>query len=343
MLFMLLIVASGLLAVAQAQASNLSTAAATAPEPATRDRFATKPIAPELTLGELLSVLADRWSVRVPDTMGLYSASMIYPHTRKIRPAVVLMDEARMRQLVLPSIKQRELQNPLELRFEPGIKDSPANAGLTFAQAEKLTQSLRNISGYHDLDFDERGYLVLGKRVAGGSELARVLLRTAVESSEVFEIEGVEGSNAVAFGAFLSTQFNSAERGAIAYNRIQLDFKDFAELRGEPNLQAAFDPGFVFLHELAHGVWELPDEGHGGLGECEAFINQIRRQLGLPERVRYHYQVRGQANGGELGEMLFVEEDKEGRRRALKLMWNNRAVNSPVKPEAKDDKPLAEK
>jgi hypothetical protein len=332
----MLALAAGLFVPAQAQRSTVHTAAATAPAPATRDRLVTKPAAPELTLGELLAALSDRWSVRVPETMGVYSASLIYPQARKIRPAVVIMDEARMRQLVVPSIKQRDLRSPLEMRFEPGIKDSPANAGLTFSQAEKLSQSLRNISGYSDLAFDERGYLVLGHRVAGGSELARVLLRTAVESSEVFEVEGVEGSDIIAFGAFLSTQFNSAERGAVAYNRIQLDFKDFAELRGEANLQEAFDPGFVFLHELAHGVWELPDEGHGGLGECEAFINQIRRQLGLPERVRYHYQVRNQANGGELGEMQFIEADKQGRRRALKLIWNNRAVNSPGKLEAKD-------
>jgi hypothetical protein len=220
--------------------------------------------------------------------------------------------------------------HPLEMRFEPGIKNSPAQAGMKFAQADKLTNSLRSISGYQDLAFDERGYLVLGKRVVGGSELARMLLRTAVESSEVFEIESAEGSDTVAFGAFISAQFNNNERGAIAFNRIQLDFKDFTELRGDASVLDSFDPGFVFLHEVAHGVWELPDEGRGGLGECEAFINQIRRQLGLPERMRYHYQVRGQANGGELGEMQFVGQDAEGHRRALKLMWDNRVVNSNV-------------
>jgi hypothetical protein len=198
---------------------------------------------------------------------------------------------------------------------------------------------LRTISGYQDLAFDERGILVLGQRISGGSETARLLLRTAVESNEVFEIESVEGSDTIAFGAFLSAQFNNSEKATVAYNRIQLDFQDFDELRGEQRLKDAFDPGFVFLHEVAHGVWELPDEGRGGLGECEAFINQIRRELGLPERVRYHYQVRSQANGDEQGEMLFVE-DKEGRRRALKLIWNNRAVNSPGKSEAK---PLVEK
>jgi hypothetical protein len=155
-----------------------------------------------------------------------------------------------------------------------------------------------------------------------------MLLRTAVESNEVFEVESIEGSDLIAFGAFLSAQFANNERGAVAFNRIQLDFQDFNELRGDAALLEAFDPGFVFLHELAHGVWELPDEGKSGLGECEAFINQIRRQLGLPERVRYHYQVRGMAAGGEQGEMMFVGQGDDGRRRGMKLYWNNRAVNS---------------
>lgn len=322
--------------------TTLQAAAVTAPDDATRSRVGAKEkVLPDLSLGEFLTALSDRWSVRVPESMSVYTASIIYPKTRSIRSAVVLMDEARMRQLAPPLLKRQELLQPLEMRFDPGIKNSPAYLGMKFAQADQLTHSLRSISGYRDLAFDERGYLVLGKRMSGGSELARLLLRTAVESSEVFEIESIEGSDTVAFGAFLSTQFDSTEKGAVAFNRIQLDFKDFAELRGEASLIESFDPGFVFLHELAHGVWELPDEGRNGLGECEAFINQIRRQLGLPERLRYHYQVRGQANGGEWGEMMFVGQDTEGRRRALKLIWDNRVVNSnaPASPKGSATKP----
>ncbi|HEX4951555.1 MAG TPA: SPOR domain-containing protein [Blastocatellia bacterium] len=309
----------------------LQTAAATAPDDptATRKRTVTEPRAlPELSLGELVGALSDRWSVRLPESIGVYSASIINRKTGAIRAAIVMMDEARMQRLAPPLIKRQELLNPIELRFSPGVKNSPAHHGMNFATSEKLTKSLRTISGYQDLDFDERGYLVLGERISGGSDLARMLLRTAVESNEVFEIESIEGSDAIAFGAFLSAQFDNNERGAVAFNRIQLDFQDFSELRGNAALLEAFDPGFVFLHELAHGVWELPDEGKAGLGECEAYINQIRRQLGLPERVRYHYQVRGLPAGGEQGEMIFVSQGEDGRRQGLRLYWNNRAVNS---------------
>lgn len=313
--------------------TTVQSAAVTAPVDTTRSRYVTKskPL-PDLSLGEFINALSDRWSVRVPDSLGVYTASVINPKTRTIRPAVVMMDEARMRQLAAPAIKRPELLLPIEMRFEPGVKNSPANSGMSFKQSEKLTQSLKAISGFQDLSFDDRGYLVLGQRISGGSELARLLLRTAVESNEVFEIEGAEGSDAVAFGAFFSAQFSNAERGSIAYNRIQLDFNDFTELRGDDKLLESFDAGFVFLHELAHGVWELPDEGRGGLGECETFINQIRRQLGLPERVRYHYHIRGQANGGEQGELQFFGLDNQGNRRSYKLMWDNRAVNREVRP-----------
>jgi len=311
--------------------SAVHSAAATAPADEIKVKAKEK-VLPELSLGQFLNALSDRWGVRVPETIGVYTAALIAPKTRSIRTAVVLMDEARIRQFTLPFVKRPDLLNPFEMRFEPGVKNSPANTGMKFAQAEKLTQSLRQISGYQDLAFDERGYLILGKRISGGADLARMLLRTAVESNEIFEIESIEGSDAIAFGAFISTEFNNKEKGLVAFNRIQLDFKDFGELRGEQRLLDAFDPAFVFLHEIAHGVWELPDEGRGGLGECEAFINQIRRQLGLPERLRYHYQVRGQANGGELGEMIFIEQDSNGRHRPLKLLWDNRAVNSNTEP-----------
>jgi hypothetical protein len=318
------------------EATELRAEAAATPREATRSRIVGKAL-PDLGLGELLTALADRWTVRVPNHLGAYAASFVFPKTGQIRPAVVLLDEARLRQLTPPFAKHRDLLNPLEMRLEPGIKNSPAAEGMKYAQSEKLIASLRSISGFQELAFDDRGYLVLGQRVAGGSELARVLLRAAVESNESFEIESLDGSDTVVFGAFLSAAFNHSEHGRVEVNRIQLDFQDFAELRGDPRLLEAFDPGFVFLHELAHGVWDLADDEHAGLGECEAFINQIRRQLGLPERLRYHFKVRSLAGGGELGELLFTQPKDDTRpKQTLKLRWDNRTVNSNVKPTTPD-------
>ena len=321
---------------------RLTVAAATADE-ATRKRVvAPEKQLPEMGLGELLSALANKWAVRVPENFGLYSATIVFPKVGVMRPAIVLMSATQLRALPIPNLQRRELAHPLELRFDPGIKNSPTSDGLRFVEAERLAASLRAISGLQDLTFDERGILVLGNKIAGGSDLARVLLRAALESNEAFEVESQEGSELVVFGAFMNVRLTNAEKKPAKVSKIQLDFHDFAELRGDPRLLEAFDPGFVFLHELAHGVWDLPDDESGGLGKCETYINQIRRQLGLPERLSYFYKVRRQIGGIEFGEMLFVQPtDGTRHRQALKLQWNNRAVNSYIRLPINDPVPLS--
>jgi hypothetical protein len=49
----------------------------------------------------------------------------------------------------------------------------------------------------------------------------------------------------------------------------RLDFADFAHLRGDREVVAAFDLGFGVLHELVHGVLRLDDTG----GDCRQVGN----------------------------------------------------------------------
>src|SRR5581483_12334231 len=83
---------------------------------------------------------------------------------------------------------------------------------------------------------------------------------------------------------------------------VQIDFADFNKLSGDRAALRAFDLGLVILHELAHGVWSLRDsQTSEELGECETYINRIRRELDLPERQTYQAQVRfrpRQSTGG---------------------------------------------
>ncbi|MFN7929416.1 MAG: SPOR domain-containing protein [Blastocatellia bacterium] len=318
--------------IAPLPSSIVAKAAVTAPD-ATRKRVVTaEKSAPDLSLGELLQALSDKWAVRVPENLALYSARVVFPQAGVIRPAVVLLNEAQLRSFATPVVKHKELLHPLELRGEPGIRNSPTADSMKFTEAEQLAASLRSISGFQDLTFDERGVLVLGARITGGSELARTLLRAALESKAAIEIESLAGSDLVVFGAYINASFKNAEGKTAQISKIQLDFRDFAELRGDARLLSAFDPGFVFLHELAHGIWDLPDDERGGLGECETFINQVRRQLGLPERLTYFYKIRRQPGGSEWGEMMFTQPIEGTRRReALKLLWDNRAVNGVMR------------
>jgi hypothetical protein len=71
---------------------------------------------------------------------------------------------------------------------------------------------------------------------------------------------------------------------------LQLDFADFNCLSGAREAKASFDIGIALLHELAHGVLKLQDPpgNTDQIGECDAHINQIRRELRLPERLYYH-------------------------------------------------------
>jgi SPOR domain len=286
---------------------------------------------PDIGLGELLSAVEGKWGVRIPEGMMLINAQIVFPKLGIVKPAVVMMDEIKSRALISPFNKSREFKHPMELRFEPGIKNSPGNYSLDFKQSRELLTSLRNISGFKDLDFDDHGFLLLGDRVEGGSEIARVLLRAAANSTEIIEIESLESSDIVVFGSTVTAEYTNSAKGRVSHNRIQLDFNDFKSLRGDIRSRIAFDPGFVFLHELTHGVWKLSDDNRfGGVGECEEYINQIRRELNLPERAHYHFKVRKVAPGSEEGELIFVQrsDSKSQKREVMKLTWDNTAVGS---------------
>src|SRR5262249_16855838 len=75
----------------------------------------------------------------------------------------------------------------------------------------------------------------------------------------------------------------------IEMERVQLDFADFAQLRGDREAVAAFDLGFALLHELAHGVLHLPDAigDTANVGACDEHVNRMRRELKRPERQGY--------------------------------------------------------
>ena len=82
---------------------------------------------------------------------------------------------------------------------------------------------------------------------------------------------------------------------------------------GDSKARAAFSPAINMLHECAHAVFGYldPYDGNDALGECERYINQIRFELGLPQRVYYypHYSLAsGQAGLTFVqGELMFVE------------------------------------
>lgn len=178
-------------------------------------------------------------------------------------------------------------------RFRPGLRNSPGKESLSAAQLQHVLDSLRHKTGFLEMRFDEAGFLTLGDRTRyeGGSATARELLMATVDSPQAFVLEAYDHSPAVAFAHLITgdTYVDFRTRTQIETERVQLDFADFAQLHGDPAAVAAFDLGFILLHELVHGVWHLRDAvgDTANVGACDEYINRMRRELKLPERQGY--------------------------------------------------------
>lgn len=181
------------------------------------------------------------------------------------------------------------------LRYRPGLRNAPSEKRLDEKQLELLTRSLRAKTGFAELRFDDDGFLTLGDRsnIAGGSASARELLIATTEIKHAIDLESHPCSMSVSF-ARIADQicFESRATGAkIDRTAIQLDFNDFSQIRGDREAVAAFDIGFVLIHELGHTVLGLHDSYDNSPGDCETMVNRIRRELSFPERQTYLAQV----------------------------------------------------
>jgi hypothetical protein len=213
------------------------------------------------------------------------------------------------------------------LRYQGGVRNSIESAKLNPKQLNLVLKSLKAKSGFEELHFDSDGFLRIGdpQRFSGGSASARALLLAAVSSSQLVELENLSRSPEVAFARLAAVSiYESRSTGKrIVVQPLQIDFSDFDYLRGTSEVVASFDLGFAILHELVHAVLDLHDTGLGGdgLGDCEQYINIIRRELGLPERQAYLATVRDsvQSSTGvstKLAELQFARAlDRDGKTR----------------------------
>ncbi len=223
-------------------------------------------------------------------------------------------------------------------RYQFGVRNSPERP-LKTAQLAALLESLRRKSGFQEIHFDKDGFLRLGDRTKldGGSAVARELLVAAVDRSKAIDLENHDRSSKVAFARLTSSIiFISKATGAqVEVYPIEIDFGDFAHLRGAREVIEAFDIGFVVMHELAHAALGLHDAliNGQGPGECEEFINLIRRDLGIPERQNYAAKTFGRVaisfqKPSRLAELIFAYAPGRGRTKPqlLNLNWEAERV-----------------
>jgi hypothetical protein len=181
----------------------------------------------------------------------------------------------------------------LPVLAEPGKRQTKiiCRQELSLARRTELTGKLRRITGWADLGFDEGGSLRPGNRnPAGGSEAARNLLTQALSGSNILILEDASNRADVVFSEVVPGRWKEISFQAPPAYVVRIDFSDFDHLMGDQPALDAFDVGWGLLHEIDHIVNDSVDsEVLGRAGDCEDHLNQMRRELHLPERADYFF------------------------------------------------------
>lgn len=162
---------------------------------------------------------------------------------------------------------------------------------LALSRRIELKEKLRRITGWTDLDFDQNGALQLGvEQTVGGSQTARELLAAANKGKNVIVLEDASNRQDVVFCRVVEGRWKTDELNKPPVFIVQIDFTDFSHIMGDKAALAAFNVGWGVLHEIEHVVDDSVDSASlGEAGECESFINRMRRECGLAERAEYYF------------------------------------------------------
>lgn len=179
---------------------------------------------------------------------------------------------------------------PIDLQADQNRNNVVCREELSQPRREQLANQLRKITGLPDLKFDDQGNLRLAdaRTADGGSSSAKALLANAINGRNVVVIEDASNSSDVAFCRVIPGRWKQNANDKPPAFVVQIDFADFDQVVGDDRALEAFNVGWGFLHELDHIVNDSPDAvSLGDTGECEAHINQMRRECNLPERAEY--------------------------------------------------------
>lgn len=196
------------------------------------------------------------------------------------------------------------------------------------ARRNDLTNKLRMISGWRDLNFDEGGALRLGEELpSGGSETARRLLAAAVSGNNMVVLEDASNRRDVVFCSVIEGRWTKDLDNRPPVYVILIDFADFSHVMGDRAALEAFNVGWGVMHEIDHVVTDSVDptrEGHAG--ECENAINQMRRECGLAERAEYFFNYLPGTTNTEFVtryvRIAFERRKSDARKKRYWLIWD---------------------
>jgi hypothetical protein len=188
---------------------------------------------------------------------------------------------------------------PANLLADPSRSNVVCREELSPAHREELATKLGRITGFSDLKFDAAGLLRQGSSAqVDGSRSARELVVNAIHGRNVVVIEDASHRADVAFARVIPGRWKTNPAGTPPAFVVQIDFADFDQVVGDESALEAFNVGWGLLHELDHIVNDDADATSlGETGECEARINQMRRECNLPERADYFSTLLPLADG----------------------------------------------
>jgi hypothetical protein len=221
---------------------------------------------------------------------------------------------------------------PVNLSAEPTHSNVVCREELSEANRDQLASKLRRITGWAELKFDHSGFLRRGNaEPVGGSKSARDLLTKAIYGNHVVVLEDASKHADVAFCRVLSGKWRDHSSNNLPAHVVQIDFADFEQVVGDERALSAFNVGWGLLHEFDHIVNDSPDATSlGETGECEAHINQMRRECDLPERVNYFYTLSplsaDTAFTTRLVRLAFDQEQPGNRKKRYWALWDANVV-----------------
>jgi hypothetical protein len=209
----------------------------------------------------------------------------VLPRPRRL-PFILITRAAWLAGIVL-------LLLPVDLLADQNHGNVVCREELSITHREQLATKLQKITGLADLKFDRNGILrIENDKIARGSESARGLLSNADNGPNVVVIEDASNRTEVAFCRVIPGKWKRNSTGKPPVYVVQIDFADFDQVVGDERALEAFNVGWGLLHELDHVVSDSPDTTSvGETGECEAHINQMRRECNLPERADYFFAL----------------------------------------------------
>ena len=221
------------------------------------------------------------------------------------------------------------------------------STNLSDQEKKRLIQDLKNKTGYQNIHFDKDNKLVIDATAEfkGGSALARKLLQDAVSSAYTrFNLVSVNSTEVAFASGDRGTQFDidAPVKRATLYE-VKIDFGDFnLYFLSDDEAKKGHTIGLVLMHELAHKLYDVKDEPNGDTdpGVLEnTFLNPIRRELGLAERVHYVAKfVRISLQGHPDGVWRQLTFKFHGREKLLR--WENDIVGGMTGTDSKSKQPM---